>query len=108
MTITEAGQLIVYVVDEPVDDAAIAAAHELFGGDAVICKPLEPLYDKSISTREAAQILGRLKLKFESMVENGSTVVAICQRHSEDLGTRTHFMASLCAVADQVHFRSNT
>jgi hypothetical protein len=107
MTITEAGQFIVYIVDA-MDDDAIAAVHELFGADAVICKPLEPLYDKSISTREAAQILGRLKSKFESMVDNGSTVVAICRRHNEDLGTRSHFMASLCAAADQVHFRNST
>ncbi|MBI4471621.1 MAG: hypothetical protein HY646_03070 [Acidobacteria bacterium] len=108
MTVTEMGQLIVYVTDAPLDEAASAEVKKMFNSDVVVSNLLESLYDTSISTREAAQILGRAKTKLESLVESGSTVVVICRRRSEDLGTRSHFMASLCAAADQVYFRSNT
>jgi len=108
MTVTEMGQLIVYVTDAPLDEAANAEVKKMFNSDVVVSNLLESLYDTSISTREAAQILGRAKTKLESLVESGSNVVVICRRRSEDLGTRAHFMASLCAAADQVYFRSNT
>ena len=74
----------------------------------VIPNLLDAFYDTSMLTREAAQSLGRVKSLLELLVENGVQVVALCQRRSDDLGTRSHFMASLCASADQVHFRKRT
>ena len=40
ITATETGQLIVYVTDEPIDDAALASAMEMISGDAVIIDTL--------------------------------------------------------------------
>jgi hypothetical protein len=77
-------------------------------GAVVLADLLDPLYDTSIPTREAAHILGRIKTELESMVERGSRVVAICRRRGEDLGTRSHFLASLCASADRVHILKST
>ena len=42
------------------------------------------------------------------MVEAGERIVIICRRHLQDLGTRAHFLASLCALADRVHFLKST
>jgi hypothetical protein len=135
ITATETGHLIVYVTDDPIDDAALASAMEMISGDAVIidtsrlqnCSDLaraiaaqtpdknivisdllESFYDTSILTREAAQILGRVKAMLESLVAEGSQIVVLCRRRPEDLGTRSHFIASLCASADQVYFRRST
>ena len=69
---------------------------------------LEPLYDASIATREAAHTLGKIKAELESMVEEGARVVVLCHRRTGDLGTRAHFVASLCAAADRVHFLKTT
>ena len=102
------GQLIVYVTDEPIDDAAIASVKSAIPGAVILADLLEPLYDTSIATRQAAQMLGRVKAELESMVEKGDQVVVLCQRRTADLGTRSHFMASLCALADRVHFRKST
>ena len=108
MTDTDSGQLIVYVSDDAIDDAAIASVKSSIPDAIVLANLLDPLYDKSIPTREAAHTLGRVKAELESMVEGGAHVVILCQRRSEDLGTRSHFVASLCASADRVHFRSST
>lgn len=105
---TETGQLIVYVTEGQIDEVETASVKEMFGSDVIISDPLDVLYDKSITTRDAARTLGRLKATLEQMVETGSNIVVLCRRRTEDLGTRVHFMASLCAAADQVYFRSNT
>jgi hypothetical protein len=102
------GQLIVYVADDPIDDEAIASVKKTIPGATVLADLLEPLYDTSIPTREAAQMLGRVKAELESMTESGSRVVVLCRRRTENLGTRSHFLASLCASADQVHFLRST
>jgi hypothetical protein len=107
-TETRTGLMIVYVTDEAVDDASIAAVKKSVPDAIVLANLLDPLYDKSIPTREAAHALGRVKAELESMVESGAQVVILCQRRSEDLGTRSHFLASLCACADHVHFRKST
>jgi hypothetical protein len=70
----------------------------------VISNLLGLFYDSSISTREAAQSLGRVKSLLESLVEHGVQIAVLCQRLSTDLGTRSHFMVSVCASADRVHF----
>ncbi len=103
-----AGQLIVYVIDGLIDDASIASIKTTHPDAVVLPNLLEPLYDTSMPTREASQRLGRVKAELASMVVRGSHVVVLCRRRSEDLGTRAHFLASLCAAAGRVHFRSNT
>jgi hypothetical protein len=77
-------------------------------GALVLADLLEPLYDASVPTREAAHTLGRVKAELEAMVEAGARVVVICRKHTETLGTRSHFLASLCAAADRVHFLKST
>src|SRR5262245_16951202 len=96
-TAIHTAQFIVYVADGPVDEVAVATAKENVPGAMVLADVLEPLYDPSISTREAAHMLGRIKTELESMVGGGVRIVVICRRHAEDLGTRSHFLASLCA-----------
>jgi hypothetical protein len=135
ITATETGQLIVYVTDELIDDAALASAMDMISGEAVIidtsrmqsCSDLaqaigaqtpdkniiisdllESFYDTSILTREAAQILGKVKATLQTLAEEGSQIVVLCRRRAEDLGTRSHFIASLCASADRVYFRKST
>ena len=104
----QTGQLIVYVADDPIDDAAVAFVKDEIPGAMILADLLEPLYDASIPTREAAQMLGRVKSELESMVERGARVVVLCRRRPEDLGTRSHFLASLCASASRVHFLKST
>ncbi len=66
------------------------------------------LYDPSISTRDAAHILGRVKARLEELAETGARIVVLCRQASNDLGTRSHFLPSLRASADRVYLRSNT
>ena len=103
-----AGQLIVYVGDQAIDDAMIATVKHAHPSAILLADLLEPLYDASIPTREAAHTLGRLKAELESMVQQGTRVVVLCRRRSNDLGTRSHFLVSLCASADRVHFLKST
>jgi hypothetical protein len=107
-TAIHTGQFIVYVTDGPVDDAAVATVKENAPGSMVLGDLLEPLYDTSIPTRDAARTLGRIKTELQSMVETGERVVVICRRRLEDLNTRSHFLASLCASAGRVHFLKST
>jgi hypothetical protein len=107
-TASQTGQLFVYVTEQPIDDAAVASIKQTVPGAMVLADLLEPLYDTSIPTRQAAHTLGRLKAELETMVEGGERVVVICRRHAQDLGTRSHFLASLCALADRVHFLKST
>jgi hypothetical protein len=107
-TAIQTGQFIVYITPDPIDDAAVASVKEAMPGALVFADLLEPLYDASVPTREAAHTLGRVKAELEAMVESGIRVVAICRRRTEELGTRSHFLASLCASADRVHFLKST
>jgi len=107
-TAIHTGQLIVYITSDPIDDAAVASVKEAMPGALVLADLLEPLYDASVPTREAAHTLGRVKAELEAMVESGALVVIICRKHTEQLGTRSHFLASLCASADRVHFLKST
>jgi hypothetical protein len=107
-TAAQTGQLIVYVTDGPIDDSVVASVKENGPGARVLADLLEPLYDSAISTRDAAHTLGRLKAELESMVDAGERVFVICRRRSNDLGTRSHFLASLCTLADRVHFLKST
>lgn len=107
-TAIHTGQLIVYITSDPIDDAAVASVKEAMPGALVLADLLEPLYETSVPTREAAHTLGRVKAELEAMVESGARVVIICRKHTEQLGTRSHFLASLCASADRVHFLKST
>jgi len=107
-TAIHTGQFIVYITSDPIDDAAVASVKEAMPGALVLADLLEPLYDASVPTREAAHTLGRVKAELEAMVESGARVVVICRKHTEQLGTRSHFLASLCAAADRVHFLKST
>jgi hypothetical protein len=69
---------------------------------------LGKLYDPAIQTRDAARILGRIKARLEELTENGAQIVVLCRETVSDLGTRAHFLSSLCASADRVYFRNNT
>jgi len=103
----QTGQLIVYVGDQPIDDATVATIKHSHPSAIVLADLLEPLYDAAISTRQAAHTLGRIKLELESMAQQGTRVVVLCRRRN-DLGTRAHFLSSLCASADSVHFLKST
>ena len=69
---------------------------------------LGSLYDPTMSTRDAARILGRVKAKLEELAETGAQIVVLCRESEADLGTRSHFLSSLCASADRVYLRNNT
>jgi hypothetical protein len=104
----QTGQLIVYVAESAIDDAVVASVKQNTPDALVFGDLLEPLYDASIPTREAAHTLGRIKSELESMVDAGMRIAVICRRRMEDLGTRSHFLASLCALADRVHCLKST
>ena len=104
----QTGQLIVYVTDETIDEAAVESVKQSNPRAIVLADLLEPLYDSSIPTREASYTLGRIKFELESMVERGERVAVVCRRHDDNLGTRSHFLASLCNAADRVHFLNRT
>ncbi len=108
MTVTGVGELIVYVTEDPIDEPIVRSVKSDFPDATVLKDLLDPLYDTSIATREASQKLGRIKAELESMAQSGVQVVVLCRRRQKDLGTRAHFMASLCASADRVHFLSST
>jgi hypothetical protein len=63
---------------------------------------LDRLYDPEILTRDAARTLGGLKYKLEQLAKDGFDVTVLCESPSGNLGTRAHFLSSLCASADQV------
>jgi hypothetical protein len=63
---------------------------------------LDRLYDPDILTREAAHLLGAIKARLEQLAEDGFDITVLCGNQSRDLGTRAHFLSSLCASADTV------
>ena len=65
----QTGQLIVYVGDEPIDDATVATIKHSHPGAMVLADLLEPLYDAAIPTRQAAHTLGKIKSELEAMAQ---------------------------------------
>lgn len=63
---------------------------------------LDRLYDPEILTRDAARTLGGIKYKLEQLAKDGFDVTVLCENPTGDMGTRAHFLSSLCASADQV------
>jgi hypothetical protein len=87
----------------------LESAFDRFGTRRVlIADPLDSLYDSQLSTRDAAQTLGRVKLKLEALANGGAHIVVLCYRRERDMRTRSHFVLSLCAAADRVYFRNRT
>ena len=81
----------------------LEAALERSGSTHILVEGLlETLYDPRVLTREAARALGRVKLRLEALASSGVEVVVVCERRRHDLGTRCHFLNSLCASADRV------
>jgi len=66
---------------------------------------LDRLYDPEILTRDAARTLGGIKYKLEQLAKDGFDVTVLCESPTGNLGTRAHFLSSLCASADQVSNR---
>jgi len=63
---------------------------------------LDRLYDPEILTRDAARTLGGIKFRLEQLARDGFDVTVLCGKQTGNLGTRAHFLPSLCASADQV------
>jgi hypothetical protein len=88
--------------------AELISAYEQFQTRHIlIADPLSIVYDSKLPTRDAARILGRVKSRLESLADRGAQIVALCHRRP-DLGTRSHFVLSLCSSADEVYFRNST
>ena len=81
-----AAELLGDLSDDPIDDATVTSVKDNVPGAVVLADLLEPLYDTSIPTRDAAHTLGRVKIELEAMVESGARVVVICRRRTDDLG----------------------
>jgi hypothetical protein len=62
---------------------------------------LDRLYDPGILTRDAARTLGEIKSRLEHLAEDGFDITVLCENKTGNLGTRSHFLASLCVSADR-------
>jgi hypothetical protein len=69
---------------------------------------LDRLYDPEILTRDAARTLGGIKSKLEHLAKDGFDVTVVCESQTGNLGTRAHFLPSLCASADLVSHTSKS
>jgi hypothetical protein len=75
-------------------------ACDRFGTQHVlITDPLSGLYDPTLSTRDAARMLGRIKSMLETLAMNGFEIVLVCRRDESEHGTRSHFLSSLIRAA---------
>jgi len=92
--------LVLYQLEQAMDK--LSTRHVLFPD------LLTTLYDPQIPTRDAARILGRVKARLEELVSNGAQIVLLCRQAGPELGTRAHFLSSLCTAADRVYFRNST
>ena len=50
------------------------------------------------------QVLGAT---LEELAASGAQIVVLCRYSTADMGTRSHFLSSLCAAADRVYQRSS-
>ena len=120
MTATATGQIIVCITEEPSENVIAQAADRFYilrastmvgletaleraDAPAILIEGvLDALYDPRMLTRDASRALGRLKMRLEELAEGGVEVVVLCEARRNDLGTRAHFLHSLCASADRV------
>jgi hypothetical protein len=120
MTMTSAGLLTVCITEQ-CTEKVIAQASEHFdvvrastlnslelvlkhsqSSHILIEGLLDTLYVLRMPTREASRALGRAKVRLERLAESGVDVVVLCKTPRRDLGTRSHFLPSLCVAADRV------
>ncbi|HET9130607.1 MAG TPA: hypothetical protein VFO86_06660 [Terriglobia bacterium] len=80
----------------------LAVQRDLQARQILVVGVLDRLYDPEILTRDAARTLGGIKYKLEQLAKDGFDVTVICENPTGNLGTRAHFLSSLCASADQV------
>ena len=86
----------------------LAVQRDLQARQILVVGVLDRLYDPEILTRDAARTLGGIKYKLEQLAKDGFDVTVLCENPTRNLGTRSHFLSSLCASADQVsNSRSN-
>jgi len=78
------------------------AQRDLQSRQILVVGLLDRLYDPEILTRDAARTLGGIKSKLEHMAEDGFDITVLCESPAGNLGTRSHFLSSLCASADEV------
>jgi hypothetical protein len=79
-----------------------AVQRDLQARQILVVGVLDRLYDPEILTRDAARTLGGIKSKLEQLAKDGFDVTVLCESPTGNLGTRAHFLSSLCASADQV------
>ena len=79
-----------------------AVQRDLQARQILVVGVLDRLYDPEILTRDAARTLGGIKCKLEQLARDGFDVTVLCGKQMGNLGTRAHFLPSLCASADQV------
>jgi len=92
-------------ISETVEDMWLrfnGAQRDLQSRQILVVGLLDRLYDPDILTRDAARTLGGIKSKLEHMAEDGFDVTVLCESRAGNLGTRSHFLSSLCAAADEV------
>ena len=117
---TATGLLTVCITDQPAENVIAQAAEHYHVVRATTMNGLETaldraesshllveglldaLYDPRVVTRDAARALGRVKHRLETLADSGVEVVVLCEVRRNDLGTRAHFLNSLCAAADRV------
>jgi hypothetical protein len=78
------------------------AQRDLQSRQILVVGLLDRLYDPEILTRDAARTLGAIKSRLEHMAEDGFDITVLCGSSTVNLGTRSHFLSSLCASADEV------
>jgi len=94
-------QPIVLSIDE-VWSGFCGVQRDLQARQILVVGLLDRLYDPAILTRDAARTLGGIKAKLEHLAVDGFDVTVLCEQQTGSLGTRSHFLPSLCAAADQV------
>jgi hypothetical protein len=94
-------QPIVETMDE-IWSSFQGAQRDLQSRQILVVGLLDRLYDPEILTRDAARTLGGIKYKLEQLAKDGFDVTVLCESPTGNLGTRAHFLSSLCASADQV------
>jgi len=104
---------LLHVLRVPVSQSIVETMDEVWSGlcgiqrdlqsrQILVVGLLDRLYDPAILTRDAARTLGGIKARLEHLAVDGFDVTVLCEQQSGSLGSRSHFLSSLCAAADQV------
>ena len=98
-------QSIVETMDE-IWSGFCAVQRDLQSRQILVVGLLDRLYDPALLTRDAARALGGIKSRLEHLAVDGFDVTVLCGQQTGELGTRSHFLSSLCAAADEVSSES--